>query len=110
MTALDSHKRRDLAFPVNPLNIVGGEREFEAGRVTIDNVVPDCVDHFQRAASGVMILIVLSVDKNGEELGADSAGKESGKVRVAIGGTPADIESGDGAAGDVVMCVDQQQG
>ncbi len=68
------------------------------------------IDHFHRAARGTVALHIAAGDINGEELSTKAAGAEARKIGMAIRSGFADVETGDRAAGNVVMRIDEQGG
>jgi hypothetical protein len=72
--------------------------------------VADGVDHVERAMGRAVVLDVAGGNIHGEELRGDAAGLERGDVGMAVVFVLADIIAIDGAAGDVVMSVDQDGG
>jgi len=76
--------------------------------IAADNVVAHRIDHFERAMSGAIAFDVVARNVDGEELRADAAFLERRDVGVAVVLGLADVVAVDGAAGDVVMGVDQE--
>ncbi len=109
MAALDADECGDPAGAARGFNLVGGCGEDKGVRVASDDVVADGVDHLERTPRRAAGVDQIGADVGGEELRADAARAEfadAGMPRVLLRG---DVPAPHGAAGDVVVAVDQQR-
>ena len=111
MAAFDADQRGDFALLVGAAHLGGGGGQDEIGGISLDDVVADGVDHFQGAVGGVVSLDVARRRRRRRRTGRPYRLVSCAACRSceSVVGLP-DVEAGDGAAGDVVVSVDEERG
>ena len=109
VAAFDPHQRGDFSPGVRLFDLFCGGRQDEIVGITSNNVVAHRIDHLQRAVGRPVAIYIRGRHVDREELRPHAAFLEPRDVGMPGTGARADVESFHGAAGNVVMGIDEQR-